>query len=248
MRNGAREQQKDDSSGSRSSVTATTCAPFVPSPARVCGMVDGYVVFSALLAATVGWYYGEMAQSIIAALGGAWLLREAVGTICSPPMRGDTVLITGAGSGLVGLLAHRFAVEGCKLVLWDLDLDSVKAVCAESTALGAESTFAKVDVSDYAAVTASAAQALSKFGRVDTLINNAGIVSGMKLLDVPPGLAAKTLDVNTKAHLWTTKAFLPGMLEREHGRVVTIASMAGMLGVAGLCDYSCSKFGAVRKL
>ena len=83
------------------------------------------------------------------------------------------------------------------------------------------------------------------FGRVDILCNNAGIVVGKPFLDVPDSLAQKVMDVNTTAHFWTTKAFLPDMMRRNHGHVVTIASAAGLAGVAGLGDYCASKFGAV---
>ena len=60
-----------------------------------------------------------------------------------------------------------------------------------------------------------------------------------------PVLGPPLLSALLRCGRWTTKAFLPGMIERRHGRVVTVASMAGLLGVAGLCDYCASKFGAV---
>ena len=74
---------------------------------------------------------------------------------------------------------------------------------------------------------------MADFGKVDMLFNNAGIVSGKSILDVPDGLAEKTMQVNSVSHFWTVKAFLPGMIERDHGSVVTIASTAGLVGVAG---------------
>jgi all-trans-retinol dehydrogenase (NAD+) len=76
-------------------------------------------------------------------------------------------------------------------------------------------------------------------------VNNAGIVSGKSLLEVDDARAELTVQVNTIAHFWTAKAFLPGMLKRNHGHVVSIASAAGIVGVAGLADYCASKFGAV---
>jgi all-trans-retinol dehydrogenase (NAD+) len=79
-----------------------------------------------------------------------------------------------------------------------------------------------------------------EYGRVDILINNAGVVSGKTLLDNNPKAMIKTMEVNTISHFWTTRALLPGMLERDHGRVVTIASAAGTVGTAGLADYCAS--------
>ena len=82
-------------------------------------------------------------------------------------------------------------------------------------------------------------------GDIDILINNAGIVTGKTILDCPDHMMEKTVQVNTIAHFWTIKAFLPAMIAKNKGHVVTIASAAGLNGVAGLVDYCASKFGAV---
>ena len=82
-------------------------------------------------------------------------------------------------------------------------------------------------------------------GDVDILVNNAGIVTGKKFLDATDGAIEKTFQVNTLAHFWLGKAFLPSMIDKNHGHVVTIASMAGIFGMAGLCDYCASKYAAV---
>jgi len=100
-----------------------------------------------------------------------------------------------------------------------------------------------VDVSDNLKVYQTAELTKNDFGRVDILINNAGIVSGKKLVDNPDENIKKVIAVNLMAHFWTVKAFLPDMMVRNHGHVVTIASLAGTLGVAGLGDYCASKFG-----
>jgi all-trans-retinol dehydrogenase (NAD+) len=81
-------------------------------------------------------------------------------------------------------------------------------------------------------------------GVQDVLINNAGVVSGKTLLENTPRAMNLTMQVNTISHFWTVRKLLPGMLERDHGRVVTIASAAGTVGTAGLADYCASKFGA----
>ncbi|KAG2458483.1 RDHE2 dehydrogenase, partial [Polypterus senegalus] len=82
-------------------------------------------------------------------------------------------------------------------------------------------------------------------GDVTILINNAGIVTGKKFMDSPDDLVQKTLEVNTLAHFWTYKAFLPAMMASNHGHLVSIASSAGLIGVNGLADYCASKFAAV---
>ena len=74
---------------------------------------------------------------------------------------------------------------------------------------------------------------------------SAGMVTGKKLLDSPDHLIEKTFAVNAISHVWMLKAFLPAMLEANHGHVITVASQAGQIGAAGLVDYCGSKFAAV---
>ena len=69
-------------------------------------------------------------------------------------------------------------------------------------------------------------------------------MSGLKILDIPDKLIEKTIQVNTIAHHYTIREFLPDMLKSNKGHIVTVASMAGTIGTAGLCDYCASKFGA----
>ncbi|XP_062919905.1 epidermal retinol dehydrogenase 2 isoform X1 [Mobula hypostoma] len=82
-------------------------------------------------------------------------------------------------------------------------------------------------------------------GDVSILINNAGIVTGRKFLDSPDDLLEKTVAVNTLAHFWTYKAFLPAMIASNHGHLVSIASSAGYFPVNGLADYCSSKMAAI---
>ena len=80
-------------------------------------------------------------------------------------------------------------------------------------------------------------------GRVDILVNNAGYVSGGDLLDRPDDEWERTIDVNLTALIYTTRAFLPGMYERNSGHVVNISSAAGTIGVPGLAVYAATKWG-----
>lgn len=155
-------------------------------------------------------------------------------------VKGDTVLITGGGSGIGRNMAKRFAKLGAKIVLWDMNQEGLEKVKKEVEELGGECKVFKVDVTDRFTVYETA----KLCGDVDILINNAGIVSGKKLLESPDELLIKTMEVNTIAHFWTAKAFLPDMIKRKKGHLVTISSMAGMTGTPGLVDYCASKFGA----
>ncbi|KAK3578259.1 hypothetical protein CHS0354_011582 [Potamilus streckersoni] len=160
-------------------------------------------------------------------------------------INGETVLITGAGSGIGRCLAIRFAKLGCRLVLWDISEDGNKETAAQVEEAGATVKTYTIDLCDREAVYRVAAKVKKEFGDVDILVNNAGIVTGRKFLDCPDEMIKKTMDVNIMAHYWTVKAFLPEMIERNHGHIVTIASSAGFIGVTGLADYCASKYAAV---
>ncbi|MBT5616254.1 MAG: SDR family oxidoreductase [Microbacteriaceae bacterium] len=155
------------------------------------------------------------------------------------------VLITGAGSGIGRLMALGATQRGAAhVVLWDRDLSAAQSVVQEISALGGAASAYKVDISQRAAVMKTASTVLEKIGHLDVLINNAGIVIGKKFLELDESDVTSTYAVNTLALYWTTAAFLRGMLERDTGRVVTIASAAGLAGSSKLTDYSGSKFAA----
>lgn len=158
---------------------------------------------------------------------------------------GETVLITGAGSGIGRLMARRFAELGCRLVLWDIDPKGNEETARQCKNIGASARTYTIDLSNRDDIYKVASQVKQDMGDVDILVNNAGIVTGKKFLACSDKMIQKTFEVNTLAHFWTCKAFLPGMMERNHGHIVNIASSAGLLGVNGLCDYCASKFGAI---
>merc|ERR550539_360813 len=110
---------------------------------------------------------------------------------------------------------------------------------------GGQASSFLLDVTDREAVYKLADQIRKEIGDVTILINNAGIVTGKKLHECPDALMAKTIDVNTTAHFWTLKAFLPSMIEKNSGHIVSIASIVGFVGCPSLVDYVASKFGAV---
>lgn len=153
----------------------------------------------------------------------------------------QTALITGGASGIGRLMALGLARKGTAVTVWDRDEAALRQFEEEARAQGLTVRGAVCDISNREQVYARAAEA----GAIDLVINNAGVVSGKTLLETPDEKIVRTFEVNTLALFWTAKAFLPGMLERNRGHIVTIASAAGIVGVRGLADYSASKFAAI---
>ncbi|XP_067409847.1 epidermal retinol dehydrogenase 2-like [Emydura macquarii macquarii] len=159
---------------------------------------------------------------------------------------GEIVLITGAGSGIGRLLALKFARLGATLVLWDINQEGNKETSRLARENGAVRVHAYMcDCSKRQEIYRVADQVKKEVGDVSVLINNAGMVTGKKFIESPDSLVEKTMEVNTMAHFWTYKAFLPAMMASNHGHLVSIASSAGLIGVNGLADYCASKFAAV---
>ena len=151
------------------------------------------------------------------------------------------VLVTGGGSGFGRLLACGAAQRGAsEVIVWDISAARGQAtvdVIADHDCYAKAMT---VDVTDQAAVV----DAAESVGTVDILINNAGVVSGRELLETQASSIERTLQVNLLSLFWVTRAFLGAMVRNDHGRVVTVASAAGLIGPARMTDYSASKFGA----
>jgi all-trans-retinol dehydrogenase (NAD+) len=160
-------------------------------------------------------------------------------------LRGRNVLVTGAASGIGRLMAEKMAADGARLVLWDVDRARLEDTRAAFAARGWEVAAYACDLTDRSAIAATAGRVLAERGPVDVLVNNAGVVSGKTLLAASDTDIQRTFDVNTLALFWTTRAFLPAMMERDRGHVVTIASAAGIVGTSRLTDYCASKHAAV---
>lgn len=161
-------------------------------------------------------------------------------------VEGQIVLVTGAGSGIGQRLAAEFAKLGAIVVGCDISeegLNATRKVLHDEARASFHSY--TCDLSQREAIYEMADKIKKDVGKVNILINNAGIVTGKKIMDCPDVLMQKTMQVNVIAHFWTLKAFLPDMMSANHGHVVTIASGAGFFGVPGQIDYAASKFGAV---
>jgi len=161
------------------------------------------------------------------------------------------VLITGGASGIGQLMAFAFAEKHAKVIVWDINENAMKAMEDEARAKNLFLRGMVCNVSDKDAIYSQAQKLVADFGQVDVLINNAGIVSkkganttGPAFLGVPDESIIKLMNINVFSLFWTSKAFLPSMIERNSGHIVTVSSSAGIIGVKGLSDYCASKFAA----
>ncbi|XP_055942584.1 short-chain dehydrogenase/reductase family 16C member 6-like isoform X2 [Argiope bruennichi] len=157
---------------------------------------------------------------------------------------GQNVLITGAGSGLGRQMAIEFSKHSVCLIMIDVNRSSL--INTEKLLDRSSRTFIyECDVSDRERVYQVARIIREEVGKVDILVNNAAIVSGKRFLEISDDKIEKTMKVNSLAHLWMCKAFLPDMMQSNKGHIVSIASLAGVSGLPNLTDYCASKFAAV---
>jgi len=173
-----------------------------------------------------------------------WAIYRVWRLINAQELRGQIILITGGGSGLGRMMSKMFGKLGAKIVIWDINEEGINKVVKEVKEQGGQAWGYKCNVMSYAEVKEVANKVKSEVGKVDILINNAGIVSGKFLMDLTEEHIVRTFNVNTISHFWTIKEFLPDMLKNNKGHVVTIASAAGISGTTRLVDYSASKFAA----
>lgn len=161
-------------------------------------------------------------------------------------VRGRIALVTGGASGIGRLLALELARRGAVPVVWDVDEARLSSTVAELQQLSSgRARGYTCDVRDPAAVRERAEEVRHEVGDPMILVNNAGVVSGARLLELSDEAIRRTFEVNVLALFWVTRAFLPAMVHADSGHVVTVASAAGLVGVARQTDYSASKHAAV---
>lgn len=154
-------------------------------------------------------------------------------------------LITGAASGIGRLMALEFARRGAAIVVVDINGDGAAAVAAEVEKTGARAWAFRADLTDLAQIEALPAQVHAAAGRIDGLVNNAGIVFGGAFDSVPLAQHLLTYRVNTDAMVALTHVFLPDLMASREAHLVNIASAAGFLGVPYGTTYASSKWAAV---
>jgi len=158
-------------------------------------------------------------------------------------LQGKVALITGAGKGIGRAVALALAKEGVHVGLLARNQAQLQAVAAEAAAHGVKTAVVAADVADLEAVNAAVAQVASELGAIDILINNAGIGTFAKFLDMAPADWEQIIRVNLLGVYYVTRAVLPTMITRQTGDIINISSSAGQRAAAGSSAYSASKFG-----
>lgn len=167
-------------------------------------------------------------------------------SIAHNAFRGRTAVITGASAGIGAGFARHAAGLGMKLVLADIAADRLTAVAGELAAAGAEVEPVVTDVADAASVEALADRAHARFGEVDLLINNAGIMAMGYSWEIPAERWEAMLRVNIGGCVNGIRAFVPRMLERgEKAWIVNVSSIGGLLPSPLMAPYSTTKFGVL---
>lgn len=161
-------------------------------------------------------------------------------------LAGRVALVTGAASGIGAGIALAFAREGADVCLVDIvDEATASPVLDTVRGHGADAAYIRTDVADEHSVRAMAEDALSRFGRVDVLVNNAGIFTQSLLEDMPVEDWDRIIAVNLRGTFLCTRFLIGHMLERGSGRIINIASQLGQIGGAEVAHYSASKAGVI---
>ena len=156
-----------------------------------------------------------------------------------------TVLITGAAHGIGKLMAEKIAARGATLVVCDVNSEGLEKTASELRANGTTVFAYAFDISDRDKVYEAEEAIFSEAGKIDILINNAGVVFTGEILSLPDDKHLKQVQINLLGTLWMIKAFVPDIVKRNDGHLVTVASSAGLLAIPGMGIYSATKFALI---
>jgi 3-oxoacyl-[acyl-carrier protein] reductase len=169
-------------------------------------------------------------------------------------LRDKVVIVTGGAAGIGRATALRFAEEGAKVAVWDVNAKTLGALLDELTAAGGTGAFREVDVTQAASVTAAVDDVVARWGRVDVLVNNAGIVRDAQLVKWKDGAVTGTMTdeafdavigVNLRGVFLCTRAVVPHMIRAGGGVVLSASSVVGLYGNFGQTNYTATKAGVI---
>jgi 3-oxoacyl-[acyl-carrier protein] reductase len=175
--------------------------------------------------------------------------------VAATGLKGKVVIVTGAAAGIGRATAVRFAEEGAKVAAWDVREDDAATLVHEIEAAGGLGVFARVDVATAAAVDAAVQAVVDRWGRVDVLVNNAGIVRDAQLVKWKDGAVASVMTdeafdavigVNLKGVFNCGRAVAPHMIRQGRGVILNASSVVGLYGNFGQTNYAATKAAVIN--
>ncbi|CAB3256252.1 unnamed protein product [Arctia plantaginis] len=171
----------------------------------------------------------------------------AVARVFIPPvmksLHGETVLITGAAGGIGRELALQFAELGATVICWDKDARRNNALVNEIRQKDGESYGFTIDITAREQVASLAQMMQRQLSEVSMVVCNAGAVTCLPITHLHQDSIAKLIEINLLAHFWVIQAFLPNMVDRRYGHIISINSSAGLMPYADMIPYCAAKFG-----
>ena len=160
-------------------------------------------------------------------------------------LTGRVAVVTGGARGIGYAAAERFLTSGAKVAIWDINAERAQAAAEQLSALGTVSAH-KVELTDEASVQAVTEETLKAYGKIDIVVNNAGITGGNGTTwELDPQVWREVIEVNLIAPYLVCRAVVPHMIAAGYGRIVNIASIAGKEGNPNASHYSASKAGLI---
>ena len=160
-------------------------------------------------------------------------------------LTGKVSIITGAGQGIGRATAVKFAKEGAKVAVCDINMTTVDETVRLVREAGGEAAGFRVDVTDKDSIAEMVEGVMAKWGRVDTLVNNAGIVQDAQFKKMSEDQFDRVIDVNLKGVYNCTKAVVDIMLAQNSGVILNASSIVGIYGNFGQTNYAATKFGVI---
>jgi NAD(P)-dependent dehydrogenase (short-subunit alcohol dehydrogenase family) len=163
-------------------------------------------------------------------------------------LKGKVAIVTGAGSqiGFGRAIANNLAIEGCDIVVCDIDLEGAKRTAAEVEAIGQKAIALEVDITKYQDALDMVDATLGEFKKIDILVNNAGASTPPKpFLEMTPDDWNRDITINLNGTIHCTRVVLPHMISQNSGKIISITSGVGIHGGMNVCVYAAAKAGII---
>ncbi|XP_063695929.1 uncharacterized oxidoreductase YoxD-like [Culicoides brevitarsis] len=188
------------------------------------------------------WFYHLLRSLVVSIFLGIRQLFQRL-TMKRKDIKGQLALVTGGGNGLGREICLGLAREGCNIAIVDIDEKSSMETVEDLRGLGVKAEYYNCDVSDSDAVEELKSKVVKKSGTVDILVNNAGILFSRPVIEETTANIKKMVGINLMSNFWMTRAFLPSMVKKRRGHIVSIGSMASYFPNPADTIYTTTKFG-----